>query len=138
MHIQPYLQFNGRCEEAIEFYKAALGAKVQMLMRFKDSPEKHPEGAVRPDMAEKVMHSTLLVGDSVIHATDGGCTGNGIFSGMALSLTVDNDADAEKRFAALSAGGGKVTMPLTKTFFSSKFGMVTDKFGASWMVLVAR
>jgi len=137
MHIQPYLQFNGRCEEAIEFYKAALGAKVQMLMRFKDSPEKHPEGAVTPDMAEKVMHSTLLIGDSVIHATDGGCTGGGTFSGISLSLTANNDADAEKRFGALAAGG-KVNMPLTKTFFSSKFGMVIDKFGVSWMVLVAR
>ena len=137
MHIQPYLQFNGRCEEAIEFYKAALGAKVQMLMRFKDSPEKHPEGAVTPDMAEKVMHSTLLIGDSVIHATDGGCTGGGTFSGISLSLTTDNDADAEKRFGALAAGG-KVNMPLTKTFFSSKFGMVIDKFGVSWMILVAR
>src|SRR5690349_15460495 len=121
MQIQPYLQFNGRCEEAIEFYKAALGAKVQMLMRFKDSPEKHPEGAVTPDMAEKVMHSTLLIGHAVIHATDGGCTGGGTFSGISLSLTVDSDADAEKRFGALAAGG-KVNMPLTKTFFSSKFG----------------
>jgi len=137
MHIQPYLQFNGRCEEAIEFYKAALGAKVQMLMRFKDSPEKHPEGAVTPDMAEKVMHSTLLIGDSVIHATDGGCTGGGTFSGISLSLTANNDADAERRFGALAAGG-KVNMPLTKTFFSSKFGMVIDKFGVSWMILVAR
>jgi PhnB protein len=130
MPIQPYLFFDGHCEEAAEFYRRALGAKVEMLMHFKDSPdpESGPAGA-----ADKVMHMSLRIGDSTVLMSDGRCTGQPSFQGFALSLTAADDAEAERRFAAL-AEGGQVQMPLTKTFFASSFGMVADRFGVSWMV----
>lgn len=134
MQVQPYLDFNGRCEEAIEFYKKALGATVQMLMRFKDCPEPCPDG-MDPAAANKVMHASLRIGDSTVMASDGRCKGQAAFAGISLTLTAPNDAEAGRRFKALS-DGGQVTMPLTKTFFSSSFGMVTDRFGVSWMVIV--
>lgn len=133
MSIQPYLFLDGKCEEAIEFYKQALDAKVEMLMRFGDSPE--PPQGMAPGMEKKVMHATLKVGTDVILASDGQCGGKPSFQGFALSLTLDDAAEAEKRFKALSAGG-RVDMPLTKTFFSPSFGMLADKFGVSWMVYV--
>jgi PhnB protein len=136
MLVQPYLAFEGRCDEAIEFYKGALGAEVQMLVRFKDHPEPQPPGMIKPETANKVMHARLRIGDSIIMASDGRCQGQTNFSGICLSLTVKSDAEAERSFYAL-AEGGKVTMPLAKTFFASKFGMVTDRFGIPWMVLVA-
>ena len=136
MLVQPYLDFAGRCEEAIEFYKKALGAQVQMLMRFKDSPEPHEPGMVPPGAEDKVMHMSFRIGDTTVLASDGRCSGRPTFQGFALSLTVPNDAEAERRFASL-ADGGQVQMALTKTFFSSRFGMVADRFGVSWMVYVA-
>src|SRR5208337_79764 len=132
---QPYVCFNGRCDEAIEFYKSALGARVNMLMRFKESPEPPPSGKFPPEILDKVMHASLRIGDSTVMATDGGCQSKAGFSGITLTLSVSNDADAKRLFAAL-ADGGKVGMPLAKTFFSSSFGMLTDRFGVSWMVLV--
>lgn len=136
MLIQPYLYFDGRCEEAINFYCSTLGAKVQMLLRFKDSPEPHAPGMLPPGAENKVMHSTLRIGESTVMASDGRCLGKPTFSGISLSLTVPNDAEAERLFAALS-DGGQVQMPLTKTFFSSRFGMVADRFGVSWLIIVA-
>jgi PhnB protein len=135
MHLQPYLSFEGRCEEAIEFYKAAIGAKVNVLLRFKESPEPPPSGQFPPQVLEKVMHASLSVGLSNFMASDGRCTGQPNFEGIALTLTVADDAEAKRVFAALTSGG-KVTMPLTKTFFSSQFGMCSDKFGVGWMILV--
>jgi PhnB protein len=135
MQVQPYLHFNGRCDEAIEFYKSALGAKVDMLMRFNESPQPHPEGAVPRGFEKKVMHASLRVGNSVVMFSDGCNQAPPSFTGFALSLSVTNDAEAEKYFAALG-DGGKVCMPMAKTFFSSRFGMVNDKFGVSWMVIV--
>ncbi len=135
MAVQPYLFFDGRCEEAIEFYKRALGAEVSLLMKYKDSPEQQP-GMVKPGYENKVMHTTIRIGDSVIMAADD-CTGNPTFQGFSLSLTVKNEAEAEKAFAAL-ANGGQVRMPLTKTFFSPKFGMLADRFGVGWMVHVSQ
>jgi PhnB protein len=135
MRVEPYLYFNGRCEEALEFYRGALGAQVTMLMRFKDSPEPHQPGAVPPGFESKVMHSSFRVGDTTVHASDGVTPGQPRFEGITLSITVERDADAERLFAALGAGG-QVRVPLTKTFFSSSFGMVADRFGVSWMVLV--
>ena len=132
--VQPYLFFDGRCEEAIEFYKRALGAEVAMLMRYKDSPEPPPPGCAPVD-SNKVMHAQLRFGETVIMASDGRATGNPDFKGFALSLTVKTEAEADKAFNAL-ANGGKVEMPLAKTFFSARFGMVADKFGVFWMVLV--
>jgi PhnB protein len=136
MQVSPYLFFDGRCEEAIEFYRSKLGAEVNMLMRFKDAPQPQQSGMIPPGGENKVMHAALRIGDTAVLASDGRCMGNPSFQGFALSLTAPSDADAEKMFAALS-DGGKVQMPLTKTFFSSNFGMVADRFGISWMVYVA-
>ena len=130
MQIQPYMFYNGRCEEAIDFYRAAVGAEVTMLMRFKDSPEPTPHG-----VEEKVMHASLRIGDATLLVSDGRSSGQLSFQGFALSLTVADDAQAERLFAALG-DGGQVQMPLTKTFFTSKFGMVADRFGVLWMVYV--
>jgi PhnB protein len=133
MQVQPYLFFDGRCEEAVEFYRRALGAEVMNLVRYKDSPE---PTMVPPGAGDKVMHVSFRIGDTTLMASDGECRGQASFQGISLSLTVRNDAEAEQGFAAL-ADGGQVQMPLTKTFFSSRFGMVADRFGVSWMVYVA-
>jgi len=137
MQIQPYLFFDGRCEEAVEFYRRTLGAEVTMLMRFKEAPPQ-PSGdcAVPPEAAEKVMHMSLRIGETTILASDGRCQGKPSFQGFALSLTAANAAEAERLFNALG-DGGQVQMPLGKTFFSPSFGMVADRFGVSWMVYVA-
>jgi PhnB protein len=128
--IQPYLMFDGRCDEALEFYKKALGIKVEMLMRFKDSPD---TSMCTPESLDKVMHASFTFGNTTILASDGRCTGKMRFEGFSLTLNVTDEATAKKLFTALSEGG-QVVMPLTKTFFSPCFGMVTDKFGVSWMV----
>ncbi len=136
MQVQAYLFFDGRCEEAIEFYKTALGAKVETLMRFKDSPEPPQSGACPPAPADKVMHASLRIGDTAVMASDGHCQGKPAFQGFALTITAQSEAEADRLFAALSQGG-QVQMPLTKTFFSPRFGMVADRFGVSWMIIVA-
>lgn len=129
--VQPYLIFGGRTEEAIEFYKTVLGAEVETLMRFKDNPD-----ACMPDMdGEKIMHSSIRIGESVIMASDGGCSGAEKFSGFSLSLNLDSMDEAKKYFDAL-AQSGKVEMPLAETFFSPGFGIVEDRFGVSWMIVV--
>jgi PhnB protein len=133
MRVQAYIDFNGRCDEAIEFYKGAVGAKVGMLMRFKDSPDPN---ACAPGSAEKVMHSSLTIGETELFASDGRCSGSTTFSGIMLSLGVSSDEEAERYFNALSEGG-QIFMPLGPTFFASKFGMLTDKFGVHWMVINA-
>lgn len=131
MLVQPYLSFEGRCDEAVKFYQAAVGAEVQMLMRFKEAPD---QSMMSPGSADKVMHVSMRIGDSVVMASDGRCSGTTGFNGISLSLSVPDDAQAERMFAGLS-DGGQVTMPLAKTFFASKFGMLTDRFGVSWMVM---
>jgi PhnB protein len=136
MQVQPYLFFDGRCEEAITFYRKVLGAELVMLMRFKESPEPHQPGMIPPGAENKVMHACFRVGDSNILASDGRCMGKPNFQGFALSLTVANEAEASRAFAALS-DGGQEQMPLTKTFFSPRFGMVSDRFGVTWMVYVS-
>jgi PhnB protein len=136
MPIEPYLFFNGRCEEAIEFYKKALGAEVLMMMRFNESPEPHPPGMLPPGSENKIMHACMRIGDGSVMASDGRCTGQADFQGFSLSLTAANEADASRKFAAL-AEGGQVQMPLGKTFWSPCFGMVADRFGVGWMVIVA-
>jgi PhnB protein len=133
MQVQPYLFFDGSCEEAVEFYRSKLGARVEMLMRFKDSPE---PGQNPPGAENKVMHTSFQIGDTTVMASDGRCLGQPSFQGFALSLTARDDADAQRLFSALSEGG-QVQMPLGKTFFSSSFGMVADRFGVCWMVYVA-
>jgi len=132
MQIQPYLFFEGRCEEAIEFYRKAIGAEVVALMRFKDSPD---PAMARPGTADKVMHAMVRIGETAMMASDGHCAGAATFQGFALSLTASSEAEATRLFGALGEGG-QVTMPLTKTFFSPSFGMLADRFGVSWMVYV--
>ena len=132
MQIQPYLFFEGSCEEAIEFYKKAIGAEVVMLMRHSESPEPPPPGIVPPS-PEKIMHATLKIGESVVMVSDGMAKGTPRFDGFSLSLNVKSEADADRLFAAL-AEGGQIRMPLAKTFWAPKFGMVADKFGVGWMV----
>ncbi len=134
MLVQPYLFFGGRCQEAVEFYGDVLGAEVQMLIRFKESPEPPPPGMIPDDWGDKVMHACLKIGDTLVMASDG-CAGNEAgFSGFSLSLSVANEAEADRTFAALS-DRGQVTMPLGKTFFSPRFGMLVDRFGVSWTVV---
>ncbi|HEY7218665.1 MAG TPA: VOC family protein [Candidatus Binatia bacterium] len=135
MQVQPYLLFNGHCEEAIEFYKKALGAEVLMMMRFKESPEPHAPGMLPPGSENKVMHACIRIGDTSVMASDGRCTGQTNFQGFSLSLTASNEAEASQKFATL-AEGGQVQMPLGKTFWSPSFGMVADRFGVSWMIIV--
>lgn len=135
MQVQSYLFFDGRCEEAIEFYRKALGAEVEMVMRFKECPEPPPAGTFPPGSENKIMHASLKIGDTNVLASDSQCTGSPSFRGFGLALTVPSEADADRVFAAL-ADGGQVQMPLGKTFFSPRFGMVADRFGVSWMVLV--
>ena len=136
MTVQPYLNFDGRCDEAVDFYKKALGAEVEILMRFKDCPEPPQEGCEMPGNPEKVMHTCLRIGDAVIMASDCNCNGNPEFKGISLSLTARDEAEADRLFGALSEGG-KIEMPMMQTFFSPRFGMVADRFGVSWMVHVA-
>ena len=134
MQIQPYLFFEGRCEEAIQFYKKTLGAQEIMLMRWKDCPEPAPQGMTHPS-PEKIMHARLKVGDTTVMLADGMCQSQASFQGFSLSATAANPAEAERVFNAL-ADGGEVRMPLGKTFFSPAFGMLSDKFGVGWMVYV--
>jgi PhnB protein len=133
MQIQPYLFFDGRCQEAIDFYRKAVGAEVNMLMHFKDSPDKDH---IPPGGENKVMHANIRIGKSEVLLSDGRCSGQPKFEGSALSLTVANEAEADRAFNGL-VEGGQTTMPLMKTFFSPRFGMLTDRFGVHWMVYVA-
>ena len=135
MQVQSYLFFDGRAEEALDFYKRTLKAEVLTLMRFRDGPKPDQPGACAPGSEEKVMHASFQVGQTTLMASDGRCEGKPNFQGFALSVSVPNEAEAERLFAALGEGG-QVQMPMTKTFFSPKFGMVADKFGVSWMVIV--
>ena len=132
--VQPYLFFGGRCEEAIEFYRKALGAELVMLARFKDAPERQP--GLPECFDEKVMHATLRIGETMVMASDGRCEGQANFEGFSLSITLPEEAEAERIFTALSQDGGLVTMPLEKTFWAPKFGMLQDRFGVGWMVSV--
>jgi PhnB protein len=134
MPLQPYLFFDGRCEEAIVFYRDKLGAEVTTLRRYKDAPV--PAGMIPPGGENKVIHAHLRIGNADLLASDGRCQGSPQFQGFSLSLTAASDDEAEKMFTALS-DGGTVQMPLAKTFFSSRFGMVADRFGVPWMVIVA-
>jgi PhnB protein len=137
MQIQPYLNFDGRCEEAINFYKKALGAELTGLMRYSETPDAPPPGMVAPGSENKVCHAAFRIGESTVMASDGGCRGKSDFQGITLNLSVANEAEADRAFAAL-AEGGKVTMPLMKTFFSPRFGMLVDRFGVSWMIYLPR
>jgi PhnB protein len=137
MFVQSYLNFDGRCEEALEFYHKSVGAEVEGILRFKDSPEPCDPSMVPPGNENKVMHSCFRIGETSLMASDCSCQGKTTFQGISLALSAANDAEAERLFAALS-DGGQVQMPMAKTFFSSRFGMVADRFGVAWMVLVGK
>ena len=136
MIVQSYLMFNGRCEEAIEFYRKALGAQVTMMMRFKENPDSMAEGCAggpAPD-PNSIMHASFKIGETEVMASDGMGGGKAEFKGFSLSISAPSDAEAKRLFNAL-ADGGNVQMPMDKTFFASAFGMVADRFGVSWMVI---
>jgi PhnB protein len=133
--IQPYLFFAGRADEAITFYQKVFGAELQMLLRFKDSPDPAPPGTIVPGWENKVMHSSLKIGESIVLASDGCGSGDTGFKGFGLSYAVKDVAEADRIFAAL-ADGGQVKMPLGKIFFSPRFGMVEDRFGVLWIVIL--
>lgn len=133
MQVQPYLFFDGRCEEAIEFYKKALGATVEMMMRFKESPD---QTMCTPGSDDKVMHACFHIGETAVMASDGRNTGQPNFQGFSLSISAKDAPEADKLFAAVGEGG-QVQMPMMKTFFSPRFGMVADKFGVGWMIIAA-
>src|SRR5262249_44592657 len=137
MQVQPYLFFDGRAEEAVEFYRKALGANVNMMMRFKESPEKPPPGTMPAGSENKIMHASFNIGETLVMASDGHCAGKPNFQGFSLSISAPDVATADRMFKALS-DGGQVTQPQTKTFFSERFGMVTDRFGVGWMVIVGQ
>ena len=136
MLVQPYLFFDGRCEEALDFYTSALGAEVTMAMRYQDAPDP-PPGMIPPGSEGKIMHASFRLGETTVMASDGRCGGQLEFRGFSLSLTVASKEEADRVFATL-AEGGHVHMPLGTTFFAPRFGMVADRFGVSWMVIVAR
>lgn len=131
MKAEPYLSFEGRANEAIEHYRKAVGAEVILLHRFKEAP---PEMQASPESADKVMHAALRIGETTVLVSDGQCSGKGVFQGISLSLTVKDEAEAQRCYGAL-AEGGKALMPLHKTFFARSFGMIADRFGVQWMVI---
>jgi uncharacterized glyoxalase superfamily protein PhnB len=140
MPVQPYLDFDGRCEEALDYYRTALGAEVKTLLRFADGPPPSPEGCsamLPPDSAKKVMHSEFRIGNTTLMASDCFCKGKPSFQGISIALSPSSDAEAKRLFDAL-ADGGKVCQPLTETFFASSFGVVADRFGLSWMIAARR
>ena len=130
MHVEPYLFFNGQAEQAIAFYREAIGAEVTLLMRYSDSPD---PAFCPPGAEDKVMHANLQIGDTTVMLSDGDCSGNPVFSGISLSIGLDDPARAREMFDAL-ADGGQVTMPLEKTFWSPAFGSLLDRFGVAWMI----
>ena len=136
MNVQPYLSFEGRAQEAIDFYKAALGAKVDVVMHFKDAPP-DMQAQMSPESKDKIMHAAFHIGDTQVMASDGRCTGKPNFSGISLTLNATDNSEAEKVFGALGKGG-QVTMPMSETFFAHRFGMLADKFGVNWMVIAPK
>jgi PhnB protein len=135
MQVEPYLFFDGRCDEAVAFYQKALGGELTFLMRFSESPEPPPPGMVPPGSENKVMHASMRIGDSTVMMSDGHSQGKPRFEGFSLSITVADEARADQLFVAL-AQGGQIQMPLGKTFWSPRFGMLTDRFGVGWMINV--
>ena len=134
MHVLPYLFFNGRCEEALAFYSKTIGAKAEGMMRFSQNPD---QSTTTPANKDKVMHAQFKLGDSMIFVSDGMATGKTNFDGFSLAIAADSEADAKQMFGALGEGGA-VTVPLSETFFAKSFGMLKDRFGVSWMLIVQK
>jgi PhnB protein len=136
MIVQPYLFFEGRAEEALNFYTKALDTKPSMVMRYREAPDAPPPGMLPAGTEDKVMHASFKVGDTEVMLSDGTCGGAPKFDGFSLAMDVADEREAHRRFDALAVGG-EVTMPLGKTFWSPCFGMLKDRFGVSWMIMVA-
>lgn len=135
MHVIPYVFFDGRCQEALDFYKKAIGIQPGMMMRYGDSPEPSPEGMTIPK--DNIMHAEFKLGDTTIFCSDGMSQGTPKFDGFSLAIAADDKSDCEKKFKALS-DGGEVVQPLIETFFAHSFGMLKDKFGVNWMLIVSK
>lgn len=136
MQVQTYLFFEGRCEEALEFYRDALGAEIGMVMRFRENPDDPDHTMFPPGAGDMIMHASLKIGETTVLASDGRCRGSPTFGGMSLTIVVPNESEAERLYQALAATG-QIRMPLRRTFFSPAFGMVADRFGVGWMIYVA-
>jgi PhnB protein len=134
MAVMPYLFFGGRCEEALEFYGKVLGAKVEMMMRFSQSPVPVPVKPLQEGFGNKIMHASFVIRGTTIMASDG-CDDKSVFSGFSLALHLPDEAEARRIFPLLSEGGS-VAMPLAETFWSPCYGMLVDRFGINWMVMV--
>ncbi len=134
MHVQAYLFFEGRCEEALEFYESALGAEIGMIKRFRENPDDPQRTMFPPGAEDKIMHASMRIGETTVLLSDGRCSGDPSFGGMSLTLTVPNEDEAGRAYKALSTGG-QIRMPLRRTFFSPAFAMVADPFGVGWMIL---
>ncbi|MFI5093961.1 MAG: VOC family protein [Candidatus Acidiferrales bacterium] len=131
MQLNPYLLFNGQCEEAFKFYEKCLGGKIEMLSTFGDSPMAKQ---VPPEWYGKVMHASLKLGDGMIlMGSDPPPDNYQVPQGFSVSLSVKDPAETERIFNEL-AQDGKVTMPIQKTFWSPRFGMLVDRFGIPWIL----
>lgn len=130
MQVNPYLLYNGNCEEAFNYYVRALGGKVDMMARYQGSPA---ADHVPPEWASKVMHAQLSIDGEVLMAADAPPGAAKPPAGFAVSLQVEDPAKADRVFAAL-ADGGEITMPIDKTFWARRFGMCVDRFGIPWMI----
>ncbi|MBV8156185.1 MAG: glyoxalase/bleomycin resistance/extradiol dioxygenase family protein [Dyella sp.] len=135
MQVQPYLFFDGRCEEALAFYGKAVGGQVQNLIRFRESPQPTEGCGPNEPNGEKIMHASMKVGESLVNLSDGECRGQPDFRGFSLVLNVKDSDEARRSFEALLEDGGETSMPLSETFFASSFGMLRDRFGVNWMVM---
>jgi len=129
MNVQTYLFFDGRCEEAIEFYKAVFGADLLYSMRFREGPP----NLVTAENEEKIFHATMRFGETVINLSDDLKQERGSFGGFAILAHLDNDASAEEAFESLQEGG-RVGMPIQEVFWASRYGIVTDRFGVTWKI----
>jgi PhnB protein len=130
MQLNPYLTFNGQCEAAFKFYEKVLGGKIEAMMPHEGSPmEQH----VPPEWRRKIMHALLRVGESVLMGSDAPPDRHEQMKGFSVTLGINDPQEAERLFHALSENGA-VQMPIQKTFWAARFGMLVDQFGTPWMI----
>lgn len=130
MHFSPYLNFDGHCKEAIEFYAELLGGEIVFMSTFAEAPD---DEDISPGLKDKIMHAQLKIGDQVIMASDASPENYAIPQGIHITIGVDTPEEAERIYEALSEGGS-VQMPLEETFWAKRFAMFSDRFGIPWMV----
>jgi len=135
MDVQTTLNFYGRTEEAVAFYGRAVDAETLFLLRFRDRPD---YAQSRPGLEDKIFHATLRLGATLVMASDCGCEhspSEAAFAGFSLALRVETPEKAERFFNALSEGG-QVQIPMRETFFATRYGIVVDRFGLSWKIMI--